>query len=113
MDITKGRIRQAVVSWCYEPMPLETLAQYAAAIGLKAIENVAPEDWPILKRHGLACAMTVAHGFVDGMNHKENHRECIEKLRTAIAANGAAGFPNVITFSGMRNGMADDVGLGN
>lgn len=113
MDVTNGRIRQSVVSWCYEPMPLETLAGHAAAIGLKAIENVVPEDWPILKRHGLACAMTVAHGFVDGLNHKENHPECIEKLKAAIAANGAAGFPNVIAFSGMRKGMADDVGLEN
>jgi hypothetical protein len=32
MDVTKGRIRQSVVSWCYEPMPLETLARHAAAI---------------------------------------------------------------------------------
>ena len=111
--VIKGRIRQSVVSWCYEPMKLETLARHAAAIGLKAIENVAPKDWGILKRHGLVCAMTEAHGFIDGMNHKENHSQCIEKLKTSIDANAAAGFPNVITFSGMRRGMPDDVGLAN
>ena len=113
MDVTKGRIRQSVVSWCYEPMPLETLARHAAAIGLKAVENVEPKDWGILKRYGLACAMTVGHGFVDGMNHKENHPMCIEKLRACIEANGEAGFPNVITFTGMRKGLTDDVGLEN
>ncbi len=111
--VTNGRIRQSVVSWCYDPMPLETLARHAAAIGLAAIENVDPKDWGILRRHGLACAMTVAHGFVDGLNRRENHAECIEKLNAAIDANGEAGFPNVITFSGMRRGMPDDVGLEN
>ncbi len=111
--VTKGRIRQSVVSWCYEPMKLETLARHAADIGLKAVENVEPKDWPILKRYGLVCAMTVGHGFVDGMNRKENHPMCVEKLRACIDANGEAGFPNVITFSGMRKGMSDDVGLDN
>ena len=94
-------------------MDVETLARHAAAMGLAALENVAPKDWPILKRHGLVNAMTVGHGFVDGMNHKENHAMCIAKLTECIEANGAAGFPNVITFSGMRRGMPDDVGLDN
>ena len=111
--VTKGRIRQTAVSWCYEPMDVETLARHAAAIGLVALENVPPKDWPILKRYGLVNAMTVAHGFVDGLNHKENHALCIAKLTEAINANGEAGFPNVITFSGTRRGMPDDVGLDN
>jgi hydroxypyruvate isomerase len=109
----KGRIQQSVVSWCYAPMKMETLAQHAAAIGLKAIENVEPKDWDVLKRYGLVCAMTEAHGFVDGMNRKENHPMGVEKLNACIDANGKAGFPNVITFSGMRRGMPDDVGLEN
>jgi hydroxypyruvate isomerase len=111
--VTKGRIRQTAVSWCYEPMDVETLARHAASIGLVALENVAPKDWPILKRYGLINAMTVAHGFVDGLNHRENHAMCIAKLSESIQANGEAGFPNVITFSGMRRGMPDDVGLDN
>lgn len=111
--VTRGRIKQSVLPWCFEPMPLEDLARHAAAIGLKAIENVDPKDWGILKRHGLICAMTVGHGFVDGLSHRENHPMCVEKLKAAIEANGTAGFPNVITFSGVRKGMPDDVGLEN
>jgi len=111
--VVHGRIQQSVVNWCYEPMELETLAQHAAAIGLRGIENVPPEDWGVLRRHGLVCAMTVGHLFVDGMNHPENHSMCVEKLKAAIDANAEAGFPNVITFSGMRRGMPDDVGLEN
>lgn len=111
--VTKGRIRQTVLNWCFEPMDTETLARHAAAMGLAGLENVPPKDWPILKRYGLINAMTVGHLYVDGMNHKENHAMCIAKLTECIEANGAAGFPNVITFSGMRRGMPDDVGLDN
>jgi hydroxypyruvate isomerase len=111
--VTKGRIRQTAVSWCYEPMDVETLARHAVGIGLVALENVVPKDWPILKRYGLINAMTVAHGFVDGLNHRENHAMCIAKLTEAIQYSGDAGFPNVITFSGMRRGMPDDIGLDN
>ena len=111
--VTKGRIKQDAVRWCYEPMPLETLARHAVAIGLQGIECVEPKDWGILKRYGLICPMTVGHMFVEGLCHKENHAMCIEKLKAAIDANAEAGFPNVITFSGVRRGMPDDVGLDN
>jgi hydroxypyruvate isomerase len=111
--VTKGRIHQTVLTWCFEPMDVETLARHAAAIGLVGLENVKPKDWPILKRYGLINAMTVGHLYVDGMNHKENHAMCVAKLTECIEANAAAGFPNVITFSGMRRGMPDDVGLDN
>ena len=111
--ITKGRIKQSVVRWCYEPMALETLARHAAAIGLGGIECVEPKDWGILKRYGLVCPMSNSHPFVEGLCHKENHAACIEKLKAAIDANVEVGFPNVITFSGVRRGMPDDVGLEN
>lgn len=111
--ITKGRIKQDAVRWCYEPMPLETLARHAVAMGLAGIEIVEPKEWDILKRHGLVCPMTQSHGFVEGLSHPENHASCLEKLRSAIDVTAAAGFPNVITFSGVRRGMPDDVGLEN
>jgi hydroxypyruvate isomerase len=111
--IENGRIKQSVVQWCFNPMPLEELARAASALGLKSVEIVAPEDWPILKKYGLICAMTPGHGFVRGFNHVEHHAECIEKLTTAIEATAAAGFPSVITFSGMRQGISDEEGMKN
>jgi len=111
--VTKGRINQSVCPWCFEPMPLETLARHAAAMGLKSVELVPPKDWQILKKHGLVCAITSSHGFVKGFNHKENHQMCIDKIKECVDATAAAGFPSVITFSGFRKGMPDDVGLEN
>jgi len=109
----KGRIKQSVCPWCFEPMSVEELARNAAAMGIQSVELTPPENWPILKKHGLICALTSSHGFVDGWNRKENYAMCEEKVRQAIDATSAAGFPSVITFSGFRKGMADDVGLDN
>jgi hydroxypyruvate isomerase len=111
--IEKGRINQSVVHWCFEPMPLEELARAAAGLGLKSVEIVPPEQWSVLKKHGLACAITPSHTFVRGLNHKEHHAECIEKLTSAVDATAAAGFTSVITFSGMREGLSDEEGIKN
>lgn len=110
---TRGRIKQSVCQWCFESMDLETLARNAAAMGIRSIELVPPEQWDVLKKHGLICALTSSHGFVDGWNRKENHAMCIDKVTRAIDATAEAGFPSVITFSGFRKGMPDDVGLEN
>src|SRR5690242_16212090 len=92
-----GRIQQSVIHWCFKPMPVEELANHAARMGLKSVELVAPENWPILKKLGLICAISSSHGFTKGFAHKEEHAECIETLRKNIDLTSEAGFPNIIT----------------
>jgi hydroxypyruvate isomerase len=117
--VTKRRINQSVCEWCFvgdasvKPMTLERLCQVAAALGIKSVELVQPENWPILKKHGLVCALANSHGFVKGFNDKANHEMCIAEIRKSVDACAEAGFPSVITFSGFRNGIPDDVGLEN
>jgi len=111
--VTKGQINQSVAQWCFNPMPIEELAAAAAALGAKSVELVDPKDWPTLKKHGLICALTMGHGFVRGLNHKEYHPECVEALTKAIDVTSAAGWPNVITFSGMREKLTDEEGIAN
>jgi hydroxypyruvate isomerase len=94
-------------------MTLEELCQVAAAMGIQSVELVDPSDWPLLKKYGLVCALASSHGFVDGWNRRENWPMCREKIVAAVDACAEAGFPNVITFSGFRKGMPDDVGLEN
>ena len=108
-----NRIKQSVCKWCFGDTPMETLAAHGAHIGLKSIELVGPDSWPTLKKHGLICAMTPSHGITDGLNRKENHEECLTRIRRGIEASAEAGFPNVICFSGIRNGMDDAEGLKN
>jgi len=108
-----GRIRQSVVHWCFKPMPVEELATHAARLGLKSVELVAPEYWPMLKKRGLVCAITPSHGFAKGFAHKEEHAECLAILRRSIDESSEAGFSNVITFSGFRRGISDEDGQRN
>ena len=109
----KGRINQSVCKWCFGSIPMEEFAAYCAKIGIKAIDLVGPSDWPILKKHGLVCSMSNSHGITKGLNRKENHEECLAKIRKSIEETADAGFPNVICFSGNRKGMDDDEGMKN
>lgn len=115
----KGRIKQSVCLWCYNKylkahnMDLDGFADHCAKLGLKSIELVGPKDWPTLEKHGLVCAMTPSHGITKGLNRIENHEECLSKVRESIDQCAEAGFPNVITFSGNREGLDDGEGLKN
>lgn len=113
IGVKNGRIKQSVCKWCYKWVPMEEFAANAVKIGLKAIDLVDPKDWPILKKHGLECSMSNSHGIGKGLNRIENHAECLAKIRKSIEETSEAGFPNVICFSGNREGMDDDEGLKN
>jgi hydroxypyruvate isomerase len=108
-----GRINQSVVPWCFRPMTLEELCGHAARMGLGSVELVTPDKFPLLKQHGLVCALTGSHGFAKGFAHVEEHAECLKVLTERIDATAAAGFASVITFSGFRRGLSDEVGMKN
>jgi hydroxypyruvate isomerase len=112
-SVTKGRINQTVCQWCYGKMKVEDLAANAARMGLKGMDLVGPEHWETLRKHGLTGTMTPSHPIEKGINHKENWDFCLGAIRKSIDATAEAGFPNVICFSGNRNGMSDEEGLAN
>ena len=111
----KGRIRQSVARWCYKEIPLDKLCAYGAEIGLKAVDLLGPEEYEVPGRHGLVCSMGYASGgeIPNGLNRVENHAKIEEGFRKCIPLASKAGVPNVITFSGNRNGMSDDEGAKN
>nr|MCU0982149.1 hydroxypyruvate isomerase [Pirellulaceae bacterium] len=115
----KGRIHQSVCLWCYNGymkkanLNLDGFAAACAKLGLKSIELTGPGEWPTLKKHGLICAMVPSHGIGKGLNRVENHEECLAAVRKGIDQAADAGFPNVITFSGNREGLDDQEGLKN
>ncbi len=116
--ISKGRINQSVVQWCFKPMTTAELARHAAALGLKSVELVPPSDWPTLKKLGLTCAIASSHGFVKGWNSKENWDYCTESITKAVTASADFGCKSVITFSGMRGNLpagaeGDEIGKKN
>jgi len=107
------KIRQSVVHWCFNPMNVEELAKHSAALGLESVELTGPEHWPVIRKHGLICAISGSHGFAKGFAHVEEHEECIAALKKSIDRTAEAGFPSVITFSGFRRGLSTDEGMKN
>jgi hydroxypyruvate isomerase len=111
--VQNGRINQSVIQWCFNPMTPEELAGHSSSMGIKSVELVQPEFWPMLKRLGLTCAIAGSHGFAKGFAQPTEHEECHKILRERIDASAEAGVPNVITFSGFRKGLTDEVCLKN
>lgn len=110
----KGNINHSVCKWCYGDLSVEELAIAAGEMGISSIELLGPDDWPILKKHGLTCAMANGPSRIpDGFNRIENHTWLVPQFIEYIPKVAAAGLPNVICFSGNRNGLDDEEGLEN
>jgi len=113
----KGRLKQAVTRGVFgRNMPLEDACREAARLGCKGFDLIGPADWPALKKYGLVPTMYPSGpgGTIpNALNRKENHERLEKSLRAAIDEAAANGVPNVITFSGNRNGMDDRVGAEN
>jgi hydroxypyruvate isomerase len=110
---TKGRIIQSVSQWCYGKWSLDELCQVCQKLGLKAVDLLGPAQFATVKKYGLAVSMVNSHSLTNGLADKKYHDECLAKLRETIDATSEAGFPNVISFSGNRRGIPDDVGIEN
>jgi hydroxypyruvate isomerase len=111
----KNRIHQSVSRWCYQKIPMDDLCAYSAHIGLKGIDLLKPEEYEIPRRYGLICTMgySGAGDIPNGLNRLENHAMIEEGFRKNIPLAAKAGVPNVITFSGNRNGMSNEEGMKN
>ena len=103
-----GRINQSFVTWNFRPLTVPELAKLAVKFGVKSIELVGPEHWPMLKELGLKCAIAGSHGFAKGFAQPEQHAECLKVLEQRIEQCAAHGVPSVITFSGFRKGLTVD-----
>jgi hydroxypyruvate isomerase len=109
-----GRLKQSAARWCYSKVPLEELCAQGAALGLSGIDLVQPADWPTIQKHGLTPAVTSGAGTIpNAWNRTESHEKLEADMKKNILAAEQAKVPNVITFSGNRGGMADDVGKAN
>jgi hydroxypyruvate isomerase len=112
--VRNRRLQQSLVQWCYQKYwNIDAMCRVAKKLGCVSVELCSPKDWPTLKKHGLVCAIAQSHGFEKGMNNPKYQAMCLEKLRDAIDACAAHGFPNVITFTGFRENIADDEGIKN
>lgn len=112
--LSAGEFQHSVCKWCYPNFTVEELAREVSRMGIASIELLDPEDWPALARYDLVCAMANGPGGItEGWNRIEFHERLIAGATERIPLVAKAGYPNMIVFSGNRNGMDDEQGLEN
>jgi len=109
----KGNIHHSVSQWCYGDIPLEDFAKACKEIGIESIELLKENEWPVVAKAGLKCAVGYATdwGIPKGFNRIENHEKLIADFEAMIPRAAAAGVPNLICFSGNREGLNDNEGM--
>lgn len=121
----KGNLHHSASKWCYgsllnankdkpAKMTFEEFCRECGRIGLESVELLSPDEWPVVKKAGLSCAMCNGPDSIPyGWNRIEHHDNLLPKFEQMIPQVASFGFPNIITFSGNRNGMSDEQGLEN
>jgi hydroxypyruvate isomerase len=119
----KKRVNHSVCKWCYPKVELDDLCREGRKMGLASVELLQPEDFPTLKKHGLICAMVsfptakvgevTVGGITRAWNRLEYHDALVGVYESHLRATAAAGYPNLICFSGNREGLPDEQGLDN
>ena len=108
-------IRHAVCSWTYGHLSLSELCKLCHELGIAAIDLVGPKNWSVLKAHDIDCSMCngAEISLTEGFNDAQYHDTLIKKYTDHIEWVSAAGYKNLICFSGNRKGMDDETGLKN
>ncbi|MGZ3755977.1 MAG: hydroxypyruvate isomerase family protein [Mucilaginibacter sp.] len=111
----KGNINHSVCPWCYSGITLDQLCVAAKEIGIKGIDLLGPKDWPTVKKYGLDSPMCngAEINLTDGFNDKKFHATLIKNYTEMIPKVAAAGYTNLICFSGSRRGITDETGWAN
>ena len=107
-------IAQSVGWWCFVPQLLspERFVTAAAQAGFAALDLVPPEHRQLVKDRGLAISSIAGHQPLEiGLNRRDQHERIEREIRAAIGQAQRLGIPNVICFSGNREGLDDATGL--
>lgn len=102
-----GQLKQVIAAWPFmntgPKWKPEEFLKNVQSLEVSGVELFPVEHWDLLKKYDMVCAATKSHTFVRGMNNTAHHPECFEALEKAIEATSTAGFPNVMTFTGMAD----------
>ncbi|MBK7805132.1 MAG: TIM barrel protein [Saprospiraceae bacterium] len=109
----KNNINHSVCQWTYNHISLEALCLLVKNIGFSAIDLIGPKDWPVLKKYGIDSSMCngAEIGLTKGWNDTQYHGQLIKNYTDHIDLVAAAGYKNLICFSGNREGKDDETGM--
>jgi hydroxypyruvate isomerase len=108
-----GKLKHAVSWWCFAEtgMTPQDLLRTFADTGYQAVELIEPELWPLVKEYGLSIASTNGGLSIEqGLNRREHHAQIEQTIRATLQEAEMWNIPNVIVFSGNRQGLDDQTG---
>ena len=110
-----GNINHSVCKWCYDSIPFDAFCASVKTMGVKAVDLVAPKDWPTLKKYGLFSSMCngAEINLEDGFNDKKFHEQLFSNYSKIMPLMEKEGYTNLICFSGSRRGINDETGWQN
>jgi len=106
-------LRQSFTSWSFADRGTETdaLLSGAASIGYAAVELIPEALWGRARHFGLQILAMNGHASIEeGLNRRAHHDRIVGELERNVRLAAAQGVPNLICFSGNRNGQADAEG---
>ena len=87
----------------------ETLLRRAAEIGYDGVEMLDEKLFPIAREIGLEITTHRAHESIEkGLNRRGHHDGIIQETEAALRLAERWNIPNLICFSGNRDGQSDD-----
>jgi hydroxypyruvate isomerase len=109
--------RQSVCRWPFARIPLPDFCRDVAALGLEAIDLLAPEEWAIAAEHGLTCSLgyaAVRRDFIaNGLSDARAHPLILGELEQALPLAASSGVPALIAMFGNRAGRSDAAATAN
>ncbi|MDE0960051.1 MAG: TIM barrel protein [Planctomycetota bacterium] len=114
-----SKIRQSIAHWCFsEHWKVEQTIDHAVDLGCQSVELIDPKYFPLLQKRGLVCAigqidMAPDPPFVKGWNNPQHHDQLLKATKDSIDACSEFGYPNVIAFTGMNDGLSKEEGSRN
>jgi hydroxypyruvate isomerase len=105
--------KQSVSRW---PLRDLTPAQIKEiyAIGITGVEMPPVEEFDQWREEGFVIATIAGHGALsDGLNKVENHQRIADELRANLEVAKKFEIPNLICFSGNRDGKSEEEGAAN
>ncbi|GCE15297.1 hydroxypyruvate isomerase family protein [Tengunoibacter tsumagoiensis] len=106
-------IRQSFCWWSFAPRydSPQQLLHAAREIGYEGVELIDQSLWPLAKECGLTIVSTNGDFLIEqGWNRREHHLQLEQKLREIVQLAEQWAIPNIIVFSGNRQGLDDRQG---
>ena len=98
-------------AFCKNNIDPAFLCREAVRIGYAGVEMPPPDLWPLICDAGLSIATIGGHkSLTDGLNKTENHERITNEIAENLQKAQERHIPNLIVFSGSRNGISDEAG---